>query len=221
MWYINCTSVNDSTVSHSSMEAEIKASDLYILEMIHTRHLLELLGSRPSDNMIFCNNMSAIELCRTLKITTYKTKYIQMRINFIREYINAPLVEIMFVPSEYNVADVLTKPLAHKPFNIHADKLLEGFGGDILHILSERVSMNYVMASILFSKVLTLMSRYKVYLITQMYILYSYHMCMNMLIKVSYRRFSMFFTHRVFIEFRKSSLTLPQAMIAIHIMIYI
>ena len=145
---INCTSVNDSTVSHSSMEAEIKALDLLILEVIHTRHLLEFLGYQDQvPTMIFCDNMSAIELCRTLKMT-HKTKHIQMRINFIRECINARLVEIMFVPTEYNVADVLTKPLSDKPFHMHSDALLEGFGGDISHILSERVSMNYVMASI-------------------------------------------------------------------------
>jgi hypothetical protein len=110
------------------MEAEIKAFDLLILEVIYTRHLLEFLEYHDQvPTKIFCDNMSAIELCRTLKMTL-KMKHIQMRINFIRECINARLVEIMFVPTEYNVADVLTKPLSDKPFHMHSDALLEGFG---------------------------------------------------------------------------------------------
>jgi hypothetical protein len=145
---INCTSVNDNTVSHSSMEAEIKALDLLILSIIHTRNILDFLGYTITvPTIIFCDNKSAIELCKTLKMTQ-KSKHIQMRINFIRECINNRIVEIVFVPSQYNVADVLTKPLADVLFNEHANKLLYGFNGDLLYILSNNITYEQVNISI-------------------------------------------------------------------------
>jgi hypothetical protein len=44
-----------------------------------------------------------------------------MRINCIRECINKRLIELIFVPTAKNVADVLTKPLPDVPFNKHID----------------------------------------------------------------------------------------------------
>jgi hypothetical protein len=145
---INCTSVNDNTVSHSYMEAEIKALDLLILSIIHTRNILDFLGYTITvPTIIFCDNKSAIELCKTLKMTQ-KSKHIQMRINFIRECINKRIIEIVFVQSELNVADVLTKPLADVLFNQHAYKLLYGFNGDISYLLSNIITYEQVNLSI-------------------------------------------------------------------------
>jgi hypothetical protein len=79
---------------------------------------------------------------------TQKSKHIQMRINFIRECINNRIVEIVFVPSEFNVADVLTKPLADVLFNEHANKLLYGFNSDLSYILSNNITYEQVNISI-------------------------------------------------------------------------
>jgi hypothetical protein len=133
---IDCTSVNDHSVSHSSMEAEIKALDLLVLAVIHTRNLMEFLNyeiTKPT--IIFCDNQSAIELCKTLK-QTHKSRHIQVRINFIRECINKRLIEILFVPTHLNVADVLTKPLPSESFGQHTDKIMNGFNGDISYLLN-------------------------------------------------------------------------------------
>jgi hypothetical protein len=145
---IDCTSVNDHSVSHSSMEAEIKALDLLVLAVIHTRNIMEFLDyDIESPTMIFCDNQSAIELCKTLKQTN-KSRHIQMRINFIRECINKRLIELIFVPTDENVADVLTKPLSDVPFNKHIDKIMNGFNGDINFLLSKKVTYEQVMMSI-------------------------------------------------------------------------
>jgi hypothetical protein len=71
-----------------------------------------------------------------------------MRINFIRECINKYIIEIVFVQSELNVADVLTKPLADVLFNKHANKLLYGFNGDISYLLSNVITYEQVNLSI-------------------------------------------------------------------------
>jgi hypothetical protein len=118
--------VNDTIVSHSSCEAEIKAIDKAILSIIHIKDILLFMNiDIPDATILYCDNKSAIELCKTLK-TTNQTKHINMRINFIREKINDRTISIIFVPSEYNVADVLTKPLSDKLFNRHSDILLFG-----------------------------------------------------------------------------------------------
>jgi hypothetical protein len=137
---IKCVSQNDKTVSHSSMESEIKSLDLVINAVILTRNILIFLCYALTEpTIIFIDNMSAIELCKTLK-QNHKARNINMRIQFIRECINNRLIELVFVPSEENVADVLTKPLSKETFNKHTDKLFNGFGGDIDYLLKNSVS---------------------------------------------------------------------------------
>jgi hypothetical protein len=137
---IKCVSQNDKTVSHSSMESEIKSLDLLIIAVILTRNILMFLGFILNvPTIIFIDNKSAIELCKTLK-QNHKARNINMRIQFIRECINARLIELVFVRSEENVADVLTKPLDRETFIKHTDKLFNGFGGDIDYLLNNSVS---------------------------------------------------------------------------------
>ena len=56
-------------------------------------------------------------------------KHINMRINFIREQINAGFIELHFVPTKFNVADILTKPLSYDMYIFLRNYLLNGFGG--------------------------------------------------------------------------------------------
>jgi hypothetical protein len=63
-----------------------------------------------------------------------------MRIQFIRECINNRLIELVFIRSEDNVADVLTKPLDKVTFDRHTDKLFNGFGGNIDYLYNNSVT---------------------------------------------------------------------------------
>jgi hypothetical protein len=137
---IKCCSQNDKTVSHSSMESEIKSLDLVIIAIILTRNIMMFLCYILNEpTIIFIDNKSAIELCKTLK-QNHKARNINMRIQFIRECINNGLIELVFVRSEDNVADVLTKPLDKETFNKHTDKLFNGFGGNIDYLFNNSVS---------------------------------------------------------------------------------
>lgn len=123
---ISSYSRNDTTVSHSSCEAEIKAIDMMCREIIHMRQLLEFLGCKQEGpTVLYVDNKSAIELCNTLKVS-HKTGHINVRIHYIRELINARLVTLTFVPSELNVSDILTKQLGRTPHERHTTVLLEG-----------------------------------------------------------------------------------------------
>jgi hypothetical protein len=77
---------------------------------------------------------------------THKTAPINMRVNFIRECIHLQHITLIFIPSEHNVADVLTKPLAHDLFTKHSSKLMTGFGGIEIHtyIVTALITISYL-----------------------------------------------------------------------------
>jgi hypothetical protein len=120
-------SKNASTISHSSTEAEIKAIDKlcqFISHFLDIMKFLKIVYDKPI--IVFVDNKSAITLCETLKASN-NIKIINVRINYIRELINSRVIELLFIPTELNVADMLTKPLSTTVFNIHKQSLLNGF----------------------------------------------------------------------------------------------
>ena len=124
---IYSTSKKDTTVSHSSTEAELKALDLGIRTVIYMRIMLKDMGyEQKLPTEIFIDNKSAKELSETLK-STHKTKHLNMRINFIREQINKNIIFLTFVSTENQVADILTKALSKEKFEKFSNLLLNGF----------------------------------------------------------------------------------------------
>lgn len=123
---ISNISRNDTTVSHSSTEAEIKAIDMICREIVYMRKVLAFVGQTQTNaTRVYVDNKSAIELCRLLKATN-KVKHINVKIHYIRELINERVIELVFVPTDYNVADVLTKALDRTKHERHTDVLLHG-----------------------------------------------------------------------------------------------
>jgi len=86
---------------------------------------------------IFIDNKSAIELCTMLKIT-HKTSAINVRVNFIRECINKRVIELHFIQSDLNVADIMTKQLSVQAHERHTYRLLNGFDGRPIEDLVEQ-----------------------------------------------------------------------------------
>ena len=64
----------------------------------------------------------------TLK-TNHRVKHINMRIQAIREHILSGLIAIHFVPTDDNVADILTKALPAPKFQKFRKILMEGHDG--------------------------------------------------------------------------------------------
>ena len=61
--------------------------------------------------------------------TTHKTSAINVRVNFIRQCINDRIIELHFIPSKLNVADIMTKQLSVEIHERHTYRLLNGFDG--------------------------------------------------------------------------------------------
>jgi hypothetical protein len=57
--------------------------------------------------------------------TSQRTKHIDIRAHFLREYIESGVLKVVFIRSEDNDADILTKNTPDELFHLHAKKNVE------------------------------------------------------------------------------------------------
>jgi hypothetical protein len=72
---------------------------------------------------IHVDNIGAVFLSEN-RNSSERTKHIDIKYHYIREQIDAGLVEIKFVRSEENLADLFTKNLKGETYEYHSNKLL-------------------------------------------------------------------------------------------------
>ncbi|GKE01476.1 retrovirus-related pol polyprotein from transposon TNT 1-94, partial [Tanacetum coccineum] len=71
---------------------------------------------------LYCDNKSAIALCCN-NVQHSRAKHIDVRYHFIKEQVDNGIVELYIVRSEYQLADIFTKPLPRDRFNFLIEKL--------------------------------------------------------------------------------------------------
>ncbi|GKE58924.1 hypothetical protein Tco_1498109 [Tanacetum coccineum] len=64
---------------------------------------------------IFCDNTSAIAISNN-SVLHSRTKHIDIRYHFIRDHILKGDIELHFIPTQYQLADIFTKPLDEPTF---------------------------------------------------------------------------------------------------------
>jgi hypothetical protein len=95
---------------------------------------LKLIGfEQVKPTILYTDSQSSVDLCKTLR-SKENTKHVNVRINFLREWVNNRIIEIVFIKTDLMVADLLTKPLARDIFKKLKYKLLYGFGGNAENI---------------------------------------------------------------------------------------
>ena len=111
-------------VSLSSCESEYRAAAQTTIELVWLKALLCELGVSLHSNcpVIWCNNIEAGLMTVNL-VFHARTKHIEIVVYFVREKMEAKELEVRYVPTELQVADVFTKPLAANRFKILKDKL--------------------------------------------------------------------------------------------------
>ncbi|GKD16373.1 hypothetical protein Tco_1205531 [Tanacetum coccineum] len=65
---------------------------------------------------LYCDNKSAIALCCN-NVQHSRAKHIDVRYHFIKEQVENGIVELYFVRTEYQLAEIFTKPLPRERFN--------------------------------------------------------------------------------------------------------
>ncbi|GKA86068.1 hypothetical protein Tco_0807779 [Tanacetum coccineum] len=85
-------------------------------------HALTDYGFTFNKIPLYCDNKSAIALCCN-NVQHSRAKYIDVRYHFIKEQVENRIVELYFVQTEYQLADIFTKPLPRERFNFLIEKL--------------------------------------------------------------------------------------------------
>jgi histone deacetylase 1/2 len=101
-----------ATVSRSSTESEYKAIGNATAELIWIQALLGELGvssSRPP--ILWCDNIGATYLSSN-PVFHARTKHIEVDYHFVRERVAQKLLQIKFISSKDQLADIFTKPLS-------------------------------------------------------------------------------------------------------------
>lgn len=117
------TSKKQSVVARSSAESEYRALADTVAELLWLKSILHELGitiSGPAQ--LWSDNQSAISMASN-PVFHARTKHIEIDVHFVREKIAAKAVEVGFVPSSDQVADLFTKPLPDSRFKFLASKL--------------------------------------------------------------------------------------------------
>lgn len=99
-----------SLVVLSAMEAEYIALSETCKEMTWLNKLCKFFGYTDETIEIFTDSQACMNNIKNQKFSN-RTKHIDVKYHFVKDYFNQKLIELKFVPTELNVADLLTKPL--------------------------------------------------------------------------------------------------------------
>ena len=109
-------SKKQNSVSTSTAEAEYIAAGSCCAQILWMRNQLFDYGLSANNIPIFCDNSSAIAITQN-PVQHSRTKHIDIKYHFIREHVMNGTVELHFVPSEQQLADIFTKPLDESTFS--------------------------------------------------------------------------------------------------------
>ncbi|GKA38614.1 retrovirus-related pol polyprotein from transposon TNT 1-94 [Tanacetum coccineum] len=88
---------------------------------------------------MYCDNKSAIALCCN-NVQHSRSKHIDIRIHFIKEQVENGVVELYFVNTEYQLADIFTKALGRERIEFLINKLgMRSFTPETLKQLADEV----------------------------------------------------------------------------------
>ena len=136
---IACNSKKQPTVALSSTEAKYRGVAVATCEAIWLKRLLKELQEEVLDpTTIYWDNLSSIQLAKNPVIHA-RTKHIEVHYHFVRERVLSGEVELQYVPTDRQTADIFTKPLG-------LDKLRQSSGAlglrhlDVPNLRGRRVS---------------------------------------------------------------------------------
>lgn len=71
---------------------------------------------------IYCDNTVAIDISNN-PVLHSKTKHVSIKLNFLRENVEAKEIKLVYVNTEEHITDIFTKPLPKENFEYLRDQL--------------------------------------------------------------------------------------------------
>ncbi|KAM1489207.1 hypothetical protein ACFXTO_032488 [Malus domestica] len=116
-------SVKQNCVALSTAEAEYISASEATVQVIWLRFVLEDFGELQTETTpVHCDNTTAIAITKN-PVFHQKTKHIDMRYHFIKDALQEGIIDLMYCPTEEQLADIFTKPLTKDRFNLLRSKL--------------------------------------------------------------------------------------------------
>jgi hypothetical protein len=105
-------------IALSSAEAEYRAAVNASQEALWLRQILSEFGfQHQHPTKLWCDNQSAIKLAKD-PVQHQRSKHIELHMHFIRKLIHDQVIEVLFCPTEDQVADIFTKSLTEAKFSV-------------------------------------------------------------------------------------------------------
>src|SRR3989337_2345880 len=112
---VSWSSKKQNCVSLSSTKAEYVADPSCCAQLLWMRQTLKDYGVTCDKVPLLCDNESAIKISHN-PVQHSKMKHIEIRHHFIRDYIKRGDIDIIYINTQEQLADIFTKPLDEARF---------------------------------------------------------------------------------------------------------
>ncbi|GKE77792.1 copia protein [Tanacetum coccineum] len=119
---VSWSSKKQKCTAISSTEAEYIVLSGCCAQILWMRSQLTDYGFQFNKIPLYYDNKSVIALCCN-NVQHSRAKHIDVRYHFMKEQVENGVVELYFVRTEYQLADIFTKPLPRERFNFLIEKL--------------------------------------------------------------------------------------------------
>jgi hypothetical protein len=112
---VSWSSRKQSSVAQSTIEAEYVAAASCCSQLLWITYTLSDFGEECSHVPLMCDSTSAISVAKS-PVLHSRTKHIEVRYHFLRDNVEKGNIDLIHVPTEKQLADILTKPLDQATF---------------------------------------------------------------------------------------------------------
>ncbi|GKA93580.1 retrovirus-related pol polyprotein from transposon TNT 1-94 [Tanacetum coccineum] len=136
---VSWSSKRQKSAAISTTEAEYIAMSGCCAQILWMRSQLTDYGLGFNKIPMYCDNKSAIALsCNNVQHS--RSKHIDIRFHFIKEHVENGVIELYFVNTKYQLADIFTKALARERIEFLINKLgMRSFTPETLKQLADEV----------------------------------------------------------------------------------
>ena len=107
---VDWMSKKQNSVLFSIVEAKYIVTDSCCSQLLWIKQMLRDYGIDQGTMVVFCKNTSVINISKNPVLHSI-TKHIDIRHHFICDLVEDKVVSLEYVPTEGQIADILTKPL--------------------------------------------------------------------------------------------------------------